>query len=93
MKEKKIFNTQDRSNPNTFIVYIRKEDLEDIQLFDKLIQTDKYILELKSQGKLSVRGIRSILIMRLVKLYNKSRMKNINEVIEEKAKVSEEEEE
>lgn len=73
MREKRIFEKSERQNPNTVIVYVRKEDTEELAMFDRLILQDPYLLKLKRDGEIkSNRGFRSVIIMRLIKLYNKS---------------------
>jgi len=87
-KIKRSFEKGERVNPNSVHFYVRKGEVEDLELFDKLIIKDPYLLRLKREGLLrNCNNLRSIMIMRLVKLYNKSHVQ-VDEV-EEIAKVEE----
>lgn len=72
-REKRTFEKSERTNPNTFITYVRKGEEGDLAMFDKLILQDPYLIKLKREGKLrSNRGYRSVIIMRMVRIYNRT---------------------
>jgi len=72
-KIKRSFEKGERVNPNSVHFYVRKGEEGDLELFDKLIIKDPYLLKIKREGGLrSSTNLRSLMIMRLVKLYNKS---------------------
>ncbi len=90
-REKRSFEKSARMNPNTFITYVRKGEEEDLAMFDRLILQDPYLVKLKKEGNLSSsRGFRSVMIMRMVRIYNKTHTYREEEMGEEKKEEIEE---